>query len=624
MIVGKRKLEALFSDESLSQLFQYILKIILLIFCIFEDENRVQIKKPISMSTKDNNYNNRVWDLLNESRNNWYGHDEQEGSHWPCNRKEIRATKKVLRKIRYKRLTDQSVIDEYNEQKRLIKVVKENLPNNRLKMIKPLAILFSVMLFYLWFAHPKKENVYTPDDWKITVPSEFISSSDWEPKMKLERKTINPGTVVTPMAIGEQHYAKVKLPSGEIGYMHLSSFSGMLRNIDIYEGTKVFTLTEKRKDIAKIGKEIPNVIATPIIDNETSRYIKVKTSNGQIGYIHDSSVEYHFSDSLLDINTDYVLPVASTKAKKWVGKNISEIEEHYSPVSSCFANTCYWENIRIIADTVAYSGIIAKINQDGIIQAIQFGKPEHLYAVIKFFPLWRMLASIEPFYGISYGYYEQYDRELHIGWWDKLRSSHWTVRFITWIILAILKIVWFLINLSIQFLPIMVIGVFISHLERPSYRFAWRTVIWLLILVFLYIITLSFLQDSIHLLALIILAIAAFVNFLGFASHLNRKCYICGNWDGEITEKTDFLGNSTEIKHGTENRYMGSEKKQTGISTSGNTTTHHYTTTNYYKRVKTKDTYEYENYKAHKLCKYCGVRWKEDYKVLKNERHEEY
>jgi hypothetical protein len=119
---------------------------------------------------------------------------------------------------------------------------------------------------------------------------------------------------------------------------------------------------------------------------------------------------------------------------------------------------------------------------------------------------------------------------------------------------------------------------------------------------------------------------AILINLFGFSNHLSRKCYSCGNWDGEMTEKTDFLGQSVSVQYGSRNKYMGSDTTFTGTTSSINTNTkiHNYKTVHRYKKVRTKDTYKYDNYKAHKMCKYCGVRWKVSYKVLRGERHQEY
>lgn len=48
------------------------------------------------MNTEINNasYDDKVWQLLDANRSNWYGYDEKEQTVWPCNRKEIRKTKK--------------------------------------------------------------------------------------------------------------------------------------------------------------------------------------------------------------------------------------------------------------------------------------------------------------------------------------------------------------------------------------------------------------------------------------------------------------------------------------------------------------------------------------------------
>ena len=579
------------------------------------------------MSTEINNtnYNDKSWELLKANRYSWRGYDEKEKKQWPCNRKEIRETKKVLRSIDYQRLTDQFVIDEYDFQKNLSAAMKKELPNNQIKMIVPLIFLVSVIFLYIWYAHPPKSTYFNPKDWVVNVSSDFVTTSAREPNIALKRKKISQGTAVTPIAMGQQNRVKVKLCSGEIGYMHAAAFSGIKRNSEIYNGIKVFTLGDRRKNIATLS-DIPKIISIPKIDDDKNHYLKVKTSNGSIGYIYDNSFKYHFCDSLPELNSKNVLPVASTKARMWKGQTRAAIEDHYGAVSSSFGNNCYWDYVRVIGDTIAYGGIIARVNQEGVIDSVEFGKQEKLYLSMNFLPIWRMIASLEPFYGLSDMNYEQPDRELNIGWWQKLRSSHWTVRFITWIILVILKILWFLVKISVVFLPIMAFGVVISHLDRISYRTSFRIVFWLTVLVYLYIIIFSLLQNSIDLIVLIVLLVGAFISLLGFMTHLGRKCYRCGNWDGEITEKTDFLGKSVSVQYGTKDKFVRSERKHTGTNhdSNTNTTTHHYTTTNYYEKVKTKDTYQYENYKAHKMCKYCGNRWKETYKVQIGEKHEEY
>ena len=581
----------------------------------------------MSTETNHNNYDDIVWKKLEENRSRWNGYDEVEDTIWPCNRNEIRATKKVLRSINYQKLTDQSVIDEYDMQKDLTESMKKEMPNNRLKMIIPLITILAVIAFYIWYAHPPLENNFNSEDWKVVVSSEFVTSSDLNPKMELQRKTIASGTTVTPLAMGDQKRAKVKLPSGEIGYMHLAAFSGIQTNSEIIKGTQLFNSTEPtKKEIATIEKDMPRIIATPKIDDDKNHYLKVKNSNGRIGYIYDNHIKYHFCDSLPEVSSNNTLPVASTKAMKWKGQTITEIEKHYGPASAYLGDLYYWEYLRVIGDTLAYNGVMAYVDQEGTIDSIQFGKEEPLFASINSFPIWRMIASWEPFYGFIDVYYEQSDRELNIGWWENLRQSHWSVKAIIWVIEFILKIIWFLIKISIFFLPVMALGVIISHLERPSYRMSLRIVIWLLILVYLYIGIFILLQGSFSILAMIILFGAVLINFVGFSNHLNRKCYSCGNWDGEMTEKTDFLGQSVSVQYGSRNKYMGSDTTFTGTTSSINTNTkiHNYKTIHRYKKVKTKDTYQYDNYKAHKMCKYCGMRWKVSYKVLRGERHQEF
>jgi hypothetical protein len=579
----------------------------------------------MSTETNHTSYDDQAWKLLDENRSNWRAYDEKDKTDWPCNRKEIWATERVLKKIDVQQLKDQFVIDEYNYQKNLVKLVKKELPNNWIKMLVPLLLLLGVIFFYNWYAHPPKSVHFDSKDWIVAVSSNFVNSSAREPNVTLQRKWISRGTAVTPIAMGQQNRVKVKLPSGEIGYMHAAAFSGIKRNSEIYDGTKVFSYRDNRKTIATLN-QIPRIIAIPKIDDHKNRRLKVKTPKGRIGFMYDHSFQYHFCDSLPRLSADNVLPVASTKARKWKGKTKAEIEDHYGAVSSSFGNTSYWEYVRVIGDTVAYRGIIARVNQQGVIDSVRFGKQEKLYLSIKFLPIWRMIASLEPFYAFFDITFQQNDRELNIAWWQKLRSSHWTIRFITWIILVILKILWFFVKISVLFLPIMALGVVISHLEWVSKHTSYRIVLNLTVLVYLSIIIFLLLQNSIDLIALVFLLIGAIISFLGFMMHLGRKCHVCGNWDGEITEKTDFLGKSVAVQYGTKDKLLRSERKHTGTyhDSSSNTTTRHYTNTNYYQRVRTKDTIQYENYKAHKLCTYCGNRWKETYKVQVGEKHEEF
>lgn len=570
------------------------------------------------------NYDDKAWQELESNRLSWNGYDDKNGSVWPCNRNEVRATTKVLRNINYQKLTNQSVKDEYNAQKEASDEIKKRLPNNRAKMIAPLTIMLCVIGFGIWYAFPPRTYSFNENDWIVTTSSEFVSSSSREPFTPLQRKTIAAGTAVTPLAHGAQSRIKVKLSSGDIGYMHPAAFSGIKRNSEVIGGTKVFTKTTPRKNLGSINTEMPRIISTPKIDEDKNFFLKVKTKKGTIGYIYDNHIKYHFCDSLPEINYDFVLPVASTKANKWVGQELTKIENHYSPATARFGATCYWDFVRIIGDTAAYQGITAQVNPEGIIESVQFGKQEKLFASMHSFPVWRMIASTELFYGSLFTSYKQKDRELNIGWWNKLRSSHWTVKFITWIILMILKLAWFLLSISILFLPVFAIGIIISHLESFSYRKSLYTILWLLTFVFLYWIVFTLLQKSFDPISFVILFIAATANLLGFSSHLNRKCSVCGNWDGETTEHTDFLGKSVTVQHGSRDKYMGSDTSYTGTTETSTTRTKHYTKTNYYKRVKTKDTYQYDNYKDHKMCKHCGMRWKESYKILRGEKHEEF
>lgn len=580
----------------------------------------------MSTDINNENYDDKAWQLLNENRSSWYGYDEKEDTVWPCNRKEIWATKKVLKSIDYKQLSNQTVIDEYEAQKELIATIKKELPNNRLKIILPLTIMLSVILFYFWYAHPPKKIIFDKQDWVVNVPTELVSSSARNPNLELVRKNVAKGTIATPLGIGEQEHIKVKLPSGEIGFVHVAAFSGINRNSEIVKGTQIYSISDRKKAIGTIKKDMPKVIAVPKIDEENNRQLKVRTSKGKTGYIYDNHIKYHFIDSIPKLSSNNVLPVASTKAEKWKGQTLAAIEERYGQVSSYINNKCYWNNIRIIDDTVAYKGVIAQINQEGIIDTVMFGKQEKLFAAISFFPIWRMIASLEPFYSDINMPYKQTDRELNIGWWQKLRTSHWSIRFITWVIEFVLKILWFILKVSILFLPVMTIGIIISHLERVSYRTAYRTVIWLSVFVLIYVAVFTLLQNKFEFITMIVLLIAAFGNFVfGFLGHLNKKCYNCGNWHGEITEKTDFLGQSVSVQYGSRDKYTGSNTRLTGVSDSinTNTKTYHYKTTHNYKRVKTKDTYQYDNYEDHKMCKYCGMRWKVRYKILKGEKHQE-
>jgi|GEM_PF-3405020 len=570
-------------------------------------------------------YDDKAWQLLNENRLNWSGHDEKEDTVWPCNRKEIRATKKVFKSIDYNQLTHQTVIDEYEAQKELTATIKKELPNNRLKMILPLTIVLSAVFFYLWYAYPPVENNFTPQDWVVTVPTEIVNSSARKPNIELSRKNVAKGTAVIPLGRGEQKHIKVELPSGETGFIHVAAFSGVNRNSEIVNGTQLYSVSNRKKTIGNIENDIPKIIGVPKPDEENNRQLKVRTSNGRIGYIFDNHIKYHFDDSIPKLNSDYVLPVASTKAEEWKGQTIAAVEERYGPVSSYIDNKGYWNNIRIIGDTVAYQGVIAQVNQEGIIETVQFGKQEGLFGAMSFYPVWRMIASLEPFYGKIDLHYKQTDRELNIGWWQKLRSSHWSLRAVTWIIVIVLKILWFILKVSVLFLPVIAIGIIVSHLERVSYRLAYKIVTWLLLLVLLYMAAFTLLQDKFQIIGFIIFLIAAFANFIGFLGHLNKKCYNCGNWHGEITEKTDFLGQSVSVKYGARNKYVGSDTKQTGVTDSinTNTKTYYYKTTHRYQKVKTKDTSLYDNYEDHKMCKYCGIRWKESYKILKGEKHQE-
>ncbi len=581
------------------------------------------------MSTENSNYDDQVWEMLLENRSNWTGYDEVEDTVWPANRKEIRATRKVLNGIDPQSIGEEEVRAEYDLQRNLIEATESELPNNRLKMIVPLVMLIAAIAFYVWYAFPPQQSYFDPEDWVVAVPSEFVSTDARKPKFDLLQKTIPKGVQVTPLAEGQQRLVKVQLPSGETGYMHPAAFSGVERKGEIVKGTPLYSVRDKTKKLSTIEENLPRIIATPNISGEDKHYLKVKTSKGRIGYIIDNHIKYHFDDSLLEINESSVKPVASTRALNWKGQTIAEVEKRYGPATSVFENQANWENVRIIGDTSAYKGVAVYVGAEGKVDSVLFGQSERLWGAMSFFPVWRMIASLEPFYGVADGYYEREERSLNIGWWQDLRSGHWTVRAITWVIQAILKIVWFLMQISVPFIPVMIIGVFISHLERPSYRLSMNVVLWLTLLVFVVIAVAMNLQGSVGWFELILIIglflVGAAINLSGFFGHLNRKCTSCGNWDGEITEATDFMGKSISVKYGSRDKYLGSDTRQTASydSISTNTKTRVYTTTHRYERIKTKATYQYDNYKDHKMCKYCGMRWEVSYKVLRGERHED-
>jgi len=579
----------------------------------------------MSSESKPQNYDELAWQILNENRWRWNGYDEKEDIVWPCNRSEIKATRKGLKKIDENQISHEEVLKEYKLQKGLCDSIEKELPNNRLKMIFPLLVMLGVIYFVFWYNFPPKESHYTAEDWIVNVNTALVSSSEKEPTLDRASIKIPKGTAVTPIGMGENRHVKVKLPTGEIGFVHIAAFSGIDRKNEIVKNTRLYSLSKTDKEIGRIEKNMPQILDVPFIDDENNRLIKVRTTSGKRGFIYDNNIRYHFADSILDLSTEVVIPVASTRALKWKGKGIESLEKKYGQPDAIINLQAYWDNLRIIGDTLAYRGLIANINKEGIIDSVQFGKEENLFASMSFFPLWRMLASVEPFYDLIDWDFEQNDRVIEIQWWENLRSKHWIFKILVWIVELIFKVLMFILMLSMFFLPVMALGIILSHLESISFDTAKRITFWLTIAVLISIGIFTLLQGDFQVIMMILLAIAAGANYFAFWMYLGDKCRICGNWDGEITEKTDFLGHSISVQYGTRDKYMGSDRRLKSVSSSinENKTTYTYQTTHKYKRIRTMDTYEYDNYKDHKMCKNCGVRWTEKFRILRKEKHQD-
>ena len=560
----------------------------------------------VSLSKKDV----LAWEKLESVYNLWTDIEEEDGDEyrWPKTMKEIKASVKILNKVRKIHIKDKVVKARLKELSKVLESSKKRIPNYSAKFFFSFVVSSVLVIGFVILSSMKSPEppsfVYDQADWIVTENTELLydAFNATAEKFNINSLPLSKGTEVEPLAIMGSRYAKVKTKAGNIGYVHLSLFKGsknaiIRKSANFYSETKNWTIIDTLSE----GEEI-TIIGYQILRNEKyGNFAIIRTSSGAEGIISRRFLRMLFRKDLPEISRGYLFPTSLENIeKKTKGTSLEKIEEKYGLATSILKRgnkkIAYFRQLNLIKGESKYTGVFFALDSENRITDYGLNKESRKQFLDKL-PLAEKLRSLEAFNFQGFSYYNSQGKNLEIKWWEKFKAKNTLTKIIGWIAAFLFVVLALFLLFSIPRFIINPVILLISHFRGFANFFV----------IFLNYIVIGF-ASYVYLVWMALMMNSFFTPFVGalptlliwFWLHkkniMYNRCPECHTMNVGVHKGTDFMGQTQRVAHGTYERYTGS-------STTENVKTL------YYERRRYTETKLVDHYSDKRQCIRCGHRW---------------
>lgn len=555
--------------------------------------------------------NRLAWEKLEELYSLWSNINIEDGEEYrsPENRKEIKASRALMREIKLLDVTDPDLLERAEELEGVLDSTEAAIPRYTGKIIR--SIVYSLVVIIGFFYYPNMNRHEAPEfdytkEWFVTEKGGYLRwkafISDKELSDVKQKIYLRSGTELKPIAeLGS--WLQVETGDGQRGLIKYTLIKGS-RYVEAKEKAKVFDkIGAKKKESIEPGTKARVLERTKRKGRFGEElYLKIKLEDGRVKWANDYNFHKLIYKNLPEIKQLYFYPTNMGMVQKHIiGKSLPEIEGRYGTATSVLnisgKRQAYFRHLTVVDQKKHYKGILVNLDANDMAQNIEYTKGGRTQ-FYDHFPLVKQMRDFESKTVFNWTFYVK--EPFRIQWWEDFTDKNWftgIIGFIVKIITALL--IFFLIFLVPWFVVSPLINIFAFN------RFFSNGLVFLFS--FLVYATGAYLFFTYMIISMdqwIIPAIATIVVFalwvkLYFTRITYNRCPACNTMYSALDEGSTFTGRSTNVSWDTYDVYKGTTESSTTI------------TKNYERRDK-KTTETVDSYLDHRMCALCGYQWDVD------------
>jgi hypothetical protein len=578
-------------------------------------EYREVLKSYETANTDKEDENQLAMEKLEEIYSTWSNISVEDDKEYrsPDNRKEIKASRTLIREIKLLEVTDQQVQDRIEELESVLDSVDAAIPNYTGKIIRSIVFSLAIIAVFLYMFNFNTYN--SPEfeyekDWFVTEKGgylrwkAFISDKELpEVKQKIYLKS---GTELKPIAeIG--NWLQVETSDGQRGLVKYTLLKGS-RYVSANANAKVFF---------KIGSNEKDAIAPGTkarVLERTKRegrfgeelYLKIKLEDGSVKWANDYDFHNLIYNNIPEINQLYNYHTnISMIQKNMIGKSLSEIESQYGTASSVLKvngkHQAYFRYLIVVDQKKHHEGILVNLDDNDVAKNIEY-TDEGQTRYFDHFPLVNTMRNLEIDKKTGFEFYK--NEGIQFQWWENFMDMNWFTMIIGWIVKIIILLIVIFLIFSIPRLfvsPIMQLFAFTRFFGNGMVKLI-NSLIYLAA-TYLFFVLMIIIMDQ-----WLIPAIGSVLVFvLWWKRHISNisynRCPYCHTMYSALDEGSTYKGQTENVTWGTYDVYKGSSTHYSGDTK--------ITTSNYDRRDK-KTTEIIDHYLDHRMCARCSYQWDVD------------
>ncbi|NOX90637.1 MAG: hypothetical protein GXO77_16665 [Calditrichaeota bacterium] len=607
------------NDEEIKQSWAIIKKIEKIDFDDEEIKERLQTCREVLESSKktkteENEDDWLAWEKLDEIYSLWSDVNVEDGQEYrsPYNRKEIKASRAIMRKIKSMNVTDQEVLDRIEELENVLNSTNAAIPSYKGRIIR--AIAFSLLVIIGFFYFPNMNKFKAPEyeynkEWFTTEKGGYLTWKSFVSKKQMsgtkQKIYLKPGTELKPMGRLGRYWFQVETPGGQRGFVNFTLLKGA-RYVKADDDAKIFNKigAKKTKSVAPGTKATVLGRTERKVNNFTYTYIKIKFEDRKVKWANDYDFDNLIFNNIPHINqTYYYHTTPNTLRRQMIGKPLTEIEKRYGTATSVIKangkNQAFFRHLIVVDGKKHYKGLLVKLDGNNVAKDMEYtGKAGTRF--YDHFPLVKEMWKFEPNRISNASFYRTTENKINFQWWDDFKNMNWFTKIIGWIVFIIILLLGIFLLFSIPRLlvsPAMQLFTFTRFFGNGMVKF-------ISFLIYLSAAYLFFVYMILFLDQWVLPAIASVIVF-GFwwKQHLSNisynRCPSCRTMYSALNEGETYTGRSKNVTWGSYDVYKGKTETESTI------------THNYERRSK-KTTEIIDHYLDHRMCARCGSRWDVD------------
>ncbi len=560
-----------------------------------------------------------AWKKMDEIVDLWARSSLEDGAEyrWPQTYKDVKASKKLLKKVKKIDFKNQAVEDRYNEIKETLDNAKKMIPNSTGKFLRSFLISVAAVIILLFlgtrnvYKSPKFD--YNKDDWVIRETTElmYYNVQDVKNSKTPYYHTLYAGTQVEPIARWGTHLAQVKTSNGYIGFVKFKKLKGV-ENLTVKEDKPLYTkkellpfYTNARKDFADSLKEGQKVRVISMTEGVESRYgdytlVKFRTDKGKTGYLPYYNLRPDFQYSLPSLSLTFSFPTTRKNIdENVIGAQLENVEFKYGPARSLLKinnkRTAYFNQINFIDSGKKMSGVFLTLDNGNKVTGYHVARERKVKLYDKL-PLAGSIRQQEPFKFLGAGFYR---KNFSLKWLDNFTDLNWFTKIIGWIVRIGIGLFLLFLFFSVTRLVINPVIVLITNFRLLKNKI----VLFLNFLIYASAVYIFFVWMSISIDQIFIPLIISVPTFLFwwrvYKNNITyNRCPQCNTMNVALDQGISFMGKSQKVTWGTYDVYKGTTKA--------------YSCTKKiikYERRSKKTIDTISHYRDHRSCIRCGFNW---------------